>query len=557
MNEIHLLAVIKKLSRRFTIKMRMTSLNQTLIYGNLTKTGRLICSFLLLLCCVFTSFPGYAQTRGGDVSVPVAVIADVDGDGLKDASIETRRLSIILSSKTGGPSVIYLKGSNFEENLFPPVIQDLGYLIASEAISPFASDLRGLQQLTSSYNIELAEESDEKIVIRATANVSLVQPEASEDIGLALVKNYTFYNDSYNFSIDFVITNLREKLVAVGDEKTGSFSVSYGPGLFMDPFGPATLMALKPGVVETQKDVQALNAAGDVAGAFNGIGLRDQYFCVLIETSDVSRISARAYEFPNLDKNKKNHVGHHISCTLPTFNLGARESRTFAFKAYAGPIVLDQLQKIDRGQVSEYGFLSTILLRILQFFYALFPNYGLAIILLTIVVRLVLYPLTLKQTKSMAKMQKIQPKVQDLKDRYKDNPQKFNEEVLKLYQKNDVNPLGGCLPLLLQLPILIALYNTIRIAVELRKTPFLWISDLSKGDPFMILPIAIALLMYYQQGKMTDPNQQQMMAFMPMFMFVITWSLPAGLLVYWFASSVIGLLQQFQANRFAAALKEE
>jgi YidC/Oxa1 family membrane protein insertase len=108
------------------------------------------------------------------------------------------------------------------------------------------------------------------------------------------------------------------------------------------------------------------------------------------------------------------------------------------------------------------------------------------------------------------------------------------------------------------LPILIALYNTIRIAVELRKTPFLWISDLSKGDPLLILPIAIAALMYYQQGKMsTDPQQQQMMAFMPMFMFVITWSLPAGLLVYWFASSVLGLIQQLQANRMSAALKEE
>jgi YidC/Oxa1 family membrane protein insertase len=193
----------------------------------------------------------------------------------------------------------------------------------------------------------------------------------------------------------------------------------------------------------------------------------------------------------------------------------------------------------------------------LQFFYNLIPNYGLAIILLTLVVRAVLYPLTLKQTKSMASMQKIQPEVKALKERYKDSPQKFNEEVLKLYQKHNVNPLGGCLPLLLQLPILIALYNTIRIAVELRKNPFLWIGDLSKGDPLLILPIAIAAIMYYQQGKMSDPQQQQMMAFMPMFMFVITWSLPAGLLIYWFASSVIGLLQQLQANRIAAAIKEE
>ena len=119
--------------------------------------------------------------------------------------------------------------------------------------------------------------------------------------------------------------------------------------------------------------------------------------------------------------------------------------------------------------------------------------------------------------------------------------------------------LWGCLPLLLQLPVLIALYNTIRIAVELRKTPFLWIADLSKGDPLLILPIAIAILMYVTQAKQAsvDPQQKQMMAMMPMFMFVITWSLPAGLLVYWFASSVLGILQQYQANRIMAAMKEE
>ena len=238
------------------------------------------------------------------------------------------------------------------------------------------------------------------------------------------------------------------------------------------------------------------------------------------------------------------------------FALEPNDSRKPSFKVYAGPMILDELMKVNRPTVSEYGFLSTMLMRILQFFYSLFPNYGLAIILLTIVVRIVLYPLTLKQTKSMAAMQKIAPKVQDLKDRFKDNPQKLNEEILKLYQKNNVNPLGGCLPLLLQLPVLIALYNTIRIAVELRKTPFLWIADLSKGDPLLILPIAIAILMYVTQAKQALlTSTKAVMAMMPMFMFVITWSLPAGLLVYWFASSV-RILQQYQANRIMAAMKE-
>jgi YidC/Oxa1 family membrane protein insertase len=533
--------------------MTKPSLNQTSFYMKTMKTGRLFCSFLLLVGLLLVTGEIFAQNAGN----PAVVIEDVDGDGLKDASIQTDVLTVIISSKTGSPSVYYLKGGNYEENLFPPVIQDLGYKIASETIRPFTTELRGLQLQDSGYTIELDEKNQEQVIIKATANVSLANAESDAATGLSLAKRFTFVNNGYHFKVEHVVTNLKEKLVTVGDEKNGGLTFNFGPGLFMDPFGPATLLGLKQEQVETIADAAALNKAGEVAGAFNGIGLRDQYFCVLLETGEMAKISATAYEFSSEDQRRKKHPGHVISCALPSFNLGARESRTFVFQAYAGPIILDQLTKIGRGQVSEYGFLSTILLRILQFFYALFPNYGLAIILLTVVVRLVLYPLTLKQTKSMAKMQKIQPKVQDLKDRYKDNPQKFNEEVLKLYQKNDVNPLGGCLPLLLQLPILIALYNTIRIAVELRKTPFLWIADLSKGDPLLILPIAIAALMYYQQGKMTDPNQQQMMAFMPMFMFVITWSLPAGLLVYWFASSVIGLLQQFQANRIAAALKEE
>jgi len=509
--------------------------------------------FLFLFCVTFSL---HAQTENPQTA-PVVKIEDLDGDGFTDAAVETSLLRVIFSSRNGSPSVLYLKGRSFEENIYPPAIQEMGYKLPPESLKPFTGNLKGMQE-PAGFNIELEEQAVDRVVIRATANISLLAAEKSEAESLTLVKRYTIFTNSYHFNVEYLVTNLKDQLVAVGDELSGALSLTYGPGLFMDPFGPASLIGLKPGAVEAFSDVTKLNAAGAVAGAFNGIGLRDQYFCVLLESDSQIRINASVFEVTSEDPKRSAQSGKVITCLLPSFNLGARESRTFNFKIYAGPMLLDHLSRINRDHVSEYGFLSTILLRVLQFFYGLLPNYGLAIILLTIVVRLVLYPLTLKQTKSMAQMQKIQPMVQDLKDRYKDNPQKFNEEVLRLYQKNNVNPLGGCLPLLLQLPILIALYNTIRIAVELRKTPFLWISDLSKGDPLLILPIAIAALMYYQQGKMsTDPQQQQMMAFMPMFMFVITWSLPAGLLVYWFASSVLGLIQQLQANRMSAALKEE
>ncbi|MGM0600751.1 MAG: YidC/Oxa1 family insertase periplasmic-domain containing protein [Candidatus Rifleibacteriota bacterium] len=506
----------------------------------------------------FFAFLGFllipAQLAGETESQQQAVgciLEDVDGDGFRDATIETKLFRTVISSKTGAPSVYFLKGSNFEENMYPPVLQDLGYSFAPETMKPFVGRLQNGSYADKGFNIELDEESDDKIVVRANANLG---GEASGGKKLAMAAIYTFFNGSYHFEVDYVISNLEEKLVAVGSEQNGAFTLSYGPGLFMDPFGESSILGLTDSEVESFSEADAVSKSD---AKFSGIGLKNQYFTVLMDAQADVKAGATQFKVKAANEKKKEQTGHTISLTVPQFNLGAKESRSFSFRIYFGPILLDQLKSIDRGMVSEYGFLSTILLRILQFFYSLIPNYGLAIILLTIVVRLVLYPLTLKQTKSMAHMQKIQPKVQDLKDRYKDTPQKFNEEVLKLYQKHNVNPLGGCLPLLLQLPILIALYNTIRIAVELRKTPFLWISDLSKGDPLLILPIAIAALMYYQQGKMTDPKQRQMMAFMPMFMFVITWSLPAGLLVYWFASSVIGLLQQLQANRIAEAIKEE
>lgn len=532
-------------------------INSSRLFYSCASVRTSVCLFAAVLICMFlVSLPRsvLAQSKQASSPTPQVKIADVDGDGYTDASVETALIRAVFSSKTGSPAVLYLKGSSFEENIYPPVIQDQGYKLPPESLKPFVGNVKGMQA-PAGFNIELEEQAVDHVVIRATANVSLLAAEKSDSESLTLVKRYTVYNNSYHFNLEYLVTNLKDQQVVVGDELSGALALNYGPGLFMDPFGPSTLLGLKPGAVESFSDVTALNAAGAVAGAFNGIGLRDQYFCILVESDSQARISASAFEIKSEDPKKSAHNGKVITCLLPSFNLGARESRSFSFKIYAGPMLLDHLARINRGQVSEYGFLSTILLRILQFFYGLLPNYGLAIILLTIVVRLVLYPLTLKQTRSMAQMQKIQPQVQDLKDRYKDNPQKFNEEVLHLYQKNNVNPLGGCLPLLLQLPILIALYNTIRIAVELRKTPFLWISDLSKGDPLLILPIAIAFLMYYQQGKMsTDPQQQQMMAFMPMFMFVITWSLPAGLLVYWFASSVLGLIQQLQANRMSSAL---
>lgn len=517
---------------------------------------------ILLVMCLLLALAGLgqaqpverAQVPGGTVRTPTVEVADLDGDNLPDVRIETSRLRVVLAGKTGSIAVYYLKGLNFEENLFPPILQDMGYSFASDTLTPFEATIGSEAFRHFGFNLKVEERTPEKIVVAATANVPLGAGQPS----LGLIRRFSFSTTGYTFDLEQVVTNLGEEATAVGDEGQGGLGVRFGPGIFLEPIANSHLLALKPDQVESFDKAAAFEKAA-AAGGYTGVGLKSSYFCLLIDAKTPSRIAAHEFELQSSDPAKRGRTfrGEVVRVAGSPWLLKARETRSSTVHVYFGPKLLDELRAIQREQVTDYGFLSTVLLRILQFFNTLYPNFGLSIVLLTVVVRIILYPLTLKQTKSMAKVQKIQPMVQDLKDRYRDNPQKFNEEVLKLYQKHDVNPLGGCLPLLLQLPILFALYNTINISVELRKTPFLWMTDLSKADPLLLLPIGIAALMYYQQGQMQDPQQQQMMAFMPMFMFVITWSLPAGLLVYWFTSSVLGVFQQVQANRIMAAMKKE
>lgn len=513
-----------------------------------------ILSVVALVC--LTAFPHMAAAQTVQASqLPLVSIADVDRDGLGDASVETKRLRLILSSKTGDFSVYYLKGVNYEENLFPPVLMDAGYPFATDTVAPFSAAIGSQTFNTHGYTIDVVEKTNDRLVVTATYNN--VTPEARARGEIGLVKRYTFNPEGYVFEIAYVLNNLGSQLIEVADSHQNGLTITYGPGIFLDPFNPSSILALKPEGHDTfDSPEDLLKKSG--TGGYTGIGLKTTYFCMLLDAKQQVKLNARAFPVKSDDARKKEFKGEVISVSIPSFTLKPQEGKTFSFQVYYGPKLLDELLSIKRDSVTDYGFLSTMLLRILQFFNEIYPNFGMSIVFLTIVVRLLLYPLTLKSTKSMAQVQKLQPLVQDLKDRHRDEPQKFNEEVLKLYQKHNVNPLGGCLPMLLQLPILIALYNTINIAVELRKMPFMWMADLSKADPYLILPIAIAALMYYQQGTSNmDPQQQQMMAFMPMFMFVITWSLPAGLLVYWFTSSIIGIIQQIQANRIMSAAKEK
>jgi len=201
-----------------------------------------------------------------------------------------------------------------------------------------------------------------------------------------------------------------------------------------------------------------------------------------------------------------------------------------------------------------FGIVAVPILRGLQFFYKFVPNYGLAIILLTLVIRLITFPLQYKSFVSMKKMQKIQPELAKIKAKFKEDPSRIQKETMALFKKAGANPLGGCLPMVAQMPIFFAFYKVLYASVELVGSPFFgWIHDLSTKDPYFILPVLMALIMLVQQkitpSTATDPNQQKIMMIMPVVFGFIMKDLPSGLVLYICVSSVFGMIQQLIVYR--------
>ncbi len=227
------------------------------------------------------------------------------------------------------------------------------------------------------------------------------------------------------------------------------------------------------------------------------------------------------------------------------------------FQLYAGPKQIGLLRAygrdletaIDYGPVSNYfAFFARILLWVMQKFHGFAHNWGAAIILLTLLVKALLFPLTVKSMMSMQEMKKLQPKVDALKAKYGDDKEKMNQEVMRLYQEHKVNPLGGCLPLLLQMPVWLALYATLQTSVELYRQPFLWVKDLTAYDPLYILPLAMGASSFIMQKISPQPadnaQAKMLLYFMPVFFTFIMLKLPAGLTLYIFVNNLLSIAQQ-------------
>lgn len=295
-------------------------------------------------------------------------------------------------------------------------------------------------------------------------------------------------------------------------------------------------------------------------------GVQNRYFLsVLIPQNWTAE--KLSFEKVNIDKQKRlwgllgeaEVTGPRLQIDMPAIALEAGQKQVYESDFYFGPKDYKAFLKLpyhlDRSiAFGFFGALGKIARNVLETFYGWTGNYGVAIIMLTILLQAILFKFTVMQFKSAAQMKKIQPEMKRIQAKYKDNPQALNRETLALYQKYHVNPLSGCLPMLIQLPIFLALFNALRTSWALHGAKFIWwITDLSSKDPYYILPILMGAVMFFQQrGNVpagTDPAQAAMFKYMPLIFTLLFMNFPSGLVLYWLTNSLITFGIQTLVNK--------
>ncbi len=385
----------------------------------------------------------------------------------------------------------------------------------------FADDAINNEAIRIPYNASVSEVTlkDKPMTVTLTQKLSAV----------TVTKVLTFYVDGH-YDIKISLSKDVRHYVYLGDR----------------PQVSKKLMAVAGALVYTGDDVAHIIEDGDAEGrqVFSDVQLAssfDQYTAIIF------------YGFKK-DTNVIVERGRHDN-PIVYFDIAQNES----LHGYIGPKEYKTLHAIDPVLTNaiEYGwftFAAKPLFALLSWLHGIFGNWGWAIIALTAIIRAVLYPLTYKGMVSMQKMKKLAPKLKELKEKYGKDPQKLNAMTMEMYKKNGANPLGGCLPMLLQIPVFFALYRTLLNAVELQGSSWiLWIDDLSRMDPYYALPILMGASMFLQQrmtpNSFTDPLQEKLFKYFPVVLTFFFITFPSGLVLYWFVNNLFSIAQQYVVNQ--------
>lgn len=384
---------------------------------------------------------------------------------------------------------------------------------------------------------------------------------------IKVIKKYQLRDDTYLMDIEIKLINEGGKTLPAAP-----LIVRYGPGLGLPiaPFDrsdpPNSLVLIKEANREKiVREAFRRHKAGKVLvksypEAIWG-GLENKYFMAAILPPAEPHIFW-------LEKDSSGQLNVGLKLQMPELVPGGTLTRRISL--YLGPKQKEVVQAIGGGlgKSIDYGMLSSSLriMDILRFFHRFTRNWGVAIIMLTILTKIILLPLTQKSLRSMERMQKLQPRMKELRAKHKDDPRKQQKELMALYKQEGVNPMGGCLPMLVQMPIFIALFTTLRKTIDLRGASFLWINDLSLPDtvcyiggsiPLNPLPLIMGVSMFWQQKMSTaDPEQAKMMMFMPLMFTFMFYNFSSGLVLYWFVQNILTLAHQY-GMRFYAKKNEK
>lgn len=376
------------------------------------------------------------------------------------------------------------------------------------------------------------------------------QQDANKDINF--IKRFYFTNDGYLIKIDYIVINnsdleykasLYGRLRRLAEEsKSGIFSGG------MRTYTGAAISTPN----EKYKKITFSDMKNPYKIAFSGgwIAMLEHYFVSAWVPNSQILTEYQTEDF------KDGSFG--VRFVNAAVNVAPGQTKHISAQLFVGPKVAETLKKISPALdlTVDYGVLwwiSAPLFVLLKAIYQIVGNWGWAIIATTILIKLLFYKLSASSYKSMGNLRNLQPKIEDLKTKYAEDRQKFSQAVLELYKKEKVNPLGGCLPILIQIPVFIALYYVLLESVELRQAPWcLWVVDLSAKDPWFILPIIMGGSMFLQQKlnpPPADPIQAKVLMFMPAFFTVLFLNFPAGLMLYWVVNNGLSILQQMYITR--------
>jgi YidC/Oxa1 family membrane protein insertase len=366
-----------------------------------------------------------------------------------------------------------------------------------------------------------------------------------DDAGLSVTKRFTLNYDSYAISVEYIIANNAASPASVQmyAQLKQTTLIDSSSGLIPTYVGAA---------YSTTEDVYEKYDFDDIAEANLSVSTQGGWVAMLqhyFVSSWVPEKTSDNQLYTRYSSNKDAVIGFKAPAITIEPNSTATTSATF----YVGPKDQDVLESIEQNLdlTIDYGFLFMIsqpLFWLLIKIQSIVTNWGVAIIIITLIVKGGMYPLTKAQYTSMAKMRALQPKMAKLKERLGDDKQKMSQAMMELYRKEKVNPAGGCLPLIIQMPIFLALYWVFLESVELRHAPFmLWIQDLSAQDPFYILPVLMGISMFIMQKMqpmtVQDPMQQKIMQYMPVMFTIFFFWFPSGLVLYWLVSNIISIVQ--------------